>query len=110
MRVLVTGGTGFVGPKVVQAIRDEGHEVRALVRDPESKQAQLLAGWGCELAQGDVTDEESLRRAVEGCDAVVHLVAIIKGSPETFDRVMKQGTKSARRGRQGRRRRAGSSS
>jgi uncharacterized protein YbjT (DUF2867 family) len=94
MRVLVTGGTGFVGPKIVRAIRDEGHEVRALVRDQGSKEAQVLAGWGCELASGDVTDAESLRHAVQGCDVVVHLVAIIKGSPATFDRVMKQGTRS----------------
>jgi uncharacterized protein YbjT (DUF2867 family) len=93
MRVLVTGGTGFVGPKVVRAILDAGHEVRAFVRDPESQGAKLLATWGCELAQGDMTDEASLRRAVEGREAVVHLVAIIKGSPETFDRVMKQGTR-----------------
>ncbi len=93
MRVLVTGGAGFVGPKIVKAIRDEGHDVRALVRDPASKQAKALAEWGCELTAGDVTDEASLRRAVEGREVVVHLVAIIKGSPKTFDRVMKQGTR-----------------
>jgi uncharacterized protein YbjT (DUF2867 family) len=91
--ILVTGGTGFVGPKVVHTLRAEGLDVRALVRKPGSKAARLLAGWGCELAQGDMGDAESLRRAVDGCDAVVHLVAIPLGSPEKFERVMSQGTR-----------------
>ncbi len=94
MRVLVTGGTGFVGPHVVRAIRNEGHEVRALVRDPDGTHAAKLAGLSCELVAGDVTDEASLRRAVQGCDAVVHLVAIVKGSDEAFERIMQQGTRS----------------
>jgi NADH dehydrogenase len=92
VKVLVTGGTGFVGPKVVHALRARGHEVRALVRNPG--RAKTLATWGCELAEGDVTEAESLRSAVEGCRAVVHLVAIIKGSPGDFDRVMVGGTEN----------------
>ncbi|HEY7198230.1 MAG TPA: NAD(P)H-binding protein [Gaiellaceae bacterium] len=91
--ILVTGGTGFVGPKVVHALRVEDRPVRALVRDSRSDEARRLEAWGCELAVGDVTDAESLRRAVEGCTTVVHLVAIISGRPEAFERVMKQGTR-----------------
>jgi NADH dehydrogenase len=91
MRVLLTGGTGFVGPKVAHALRARGHDVRALVRDPGS--AGRLSTWGCELASGDVTDSESLRHAVEGMEAVVHLVAIIKGRPPDFERVMEEGTR-----------------
>jgi NADH dehydrogenase len=87
--ILVTGGTGFVGPKVVGALLADGWQVRCLVRKPES-----AGGLGCELVQGDVTDPESLRRAVEGCDTVVHLVAIITGSPEEFERLMIRGTES----------------
>jgi NADH dehydrogenase len=90
--VLVTGGTGFVGPKVVHALRARELSVRALVRDP--RRASKLQNWGVELVQGDVTDRESLRAAVEGCDVVVHLVAIIKGRPADFDRVMSGGTES----------------
>ena len=93
MKVLVTGGTGFVGPHVVHAIRAQGHDVRALVRRPGSKGGRKLASWGCELAQGDMTDAESLRRAVAGCDAVVHLVALLFGTPDDFRRVMEQGTR-----------------
>jgi uncharacterized protein YbjT (DUF2867 family) len=89
--ILVTGGTGFVGPKIVHRLRAEDRPVRCLVRDPE--RATTLASWGCELAKGDVTDPESLRRAVDGCDVVVHLVALIQGKPEDFERVMTQGTR-----------------
>jgi uncharacterized protein YbjT (DUF2867 family) len=91
MKILVTGGTGFVGPKVVHALRAQGRDVRALVRRPE--RATQLAAWGTELVAGDVTDPASLRTAVDGCTHVVHLVAILKGSPSDFHRVMTQGTK-----------------
>jgi uncharacterized protein YbjT (DUF2867 family) len=89
--ILVTGGTGFVGPKVVHALRERDRPVRCLVRKPSA--AGSLAAWGCELVEGDVTDAASLRRAVEGCEVVVHLVAIRQGSPEKFQRVMEQATR-----------------
>jgi uncharacterized protein YbjT (DUF2867 family) len=90
--VLVTGGTGFVGPHVVHALRARETTVRALVRNPA--RATRLAAWGVELAVGDVTDPASLRAACEEVDAVVHLVAIIRGRPADFERVMAQGTRN----------------
>jgi uncharacterized protein YbjT (DUF2867 family) len=92
MTVLVTGGTGFIGPYVVHALRARETPVRALVRDPA--RAARLAAWGAELAVGDVTDPASLRAACEGVDAVVHLVAIIRGRPADFERVMAEGTRN----------------
>jgi len=91
--ILVTGGTGFIGPRVVHALREREQPVRALVRRPSDRQAATLAAWGAELVQGDMTDRESLRRALAGCDAVVHLVAIRQGRPEQFRRVMEEGTR-----------------
>ncbi len=85
MKVLVTGGTGFVGSHVVRAIQDAGHDVRALVRKGSVP--------GAERAEGDMTDSESLRRAAQGVDAVVHLVAIRQGREEQFQRVMVDGTR-----------------
>ncbi|HUZ81995.1 MAG TPA: NAD(P)H-binding protein, partial [Gaiellaceae bacterium] len=90
MKVLLTGATGFVGPKVAHALRAQGRGVRALVRRPE--QAAHLASLGVEVATGDITDPASLRAAVTGCTHVVHLVAIIQGRPTDFQRVMTQGT------------------
>ena len=92
MKVLVTGATGFVGPKVANAIVDAGHEVRVLERKPGS---WSKAGIRCqEAAQGDMTDPQSLRQAVEGRDVVVHLVAIRQGRPEQFEQIMVDGTRS----------------
>jgi uncharacterized protein YbjT (DUF2867 family) len=91
--ILVTGGTGFVGPRIVHAIRASDKPVRALVRSPSSRAAQQLRSWGCELVEGDVTRAETLRDAVAGCEAVVHLVAIIIGRPQQFQRVMTEGTR-----------------
>jgi NADH dehydrogenase len=91
VKVLVTGGTGFVGPHIVSAIVEAGHFVRVLERKPGTWQK---AGLPCqEAVQGDMTDAASLRRAVEGQDVVVHLVAIIAGKQEEFERIMEQGTR-----------------
>jgi len=92
VKVLVTGATGFVGPKVANAIVDAGHEVRVLERKPGS---WSKAGIRCqEAVQGDMTDPESLRMATAGRDVVVHLVAIRQGRPEQFQRIMIEGTRS----------------
>ena len=90
--ILVTGGTGFVGGHVVRRLREEDRPVRCLVRNP--RKATTLSQWGVDLAQGDMTDTDSLRRAVEGSDAVMHLVAIRQGKQEEFNRVMTEGTRS----------------
>jgi NADH dehydrogenase len=92
MTVLVTGATGFIGPHVAHALRAREMPVRALVRTPG--RATRLTSWGVEPATGDVTDPASLRAACEGVDAVVHLVAIIRGRPADFERVMAQGTRN----------------
>lgn len=92
MKVLVTGATGFVGPRVANAIADAGHDVRVLERKHGSWQE---AGIRCrEAVQGDMTDTDSLRRAAEGQEAVVHLVAIRQGRPEQFQQVMIDGTRN----------------
>jgi uncharacterized protein YbjT (DUF2867 family) len=92
MTVLVTGGTGFIGPHVVHALRARELPVRVLVRD--LKRGSRAAAWGAELVEGDVTEPRSLAAAAAGVDAIVHLVAIIKGSRADFERVMAQGTRN----------------
>ena len=89
MKVLVTGATGFVGPKIVAALTDRGLDVRVLARRPER-----AAGLGVEVVGGDVTDPSSLAAAVAGCTHVIHLVAIIRGRPADFERVMTEGTRN----------------
>jgi uncharacterized protein YbjT (DUF2867 family) len=88
VRVLVTGGTGFVGPHVVRAIADAGHELKLLVRD--STRSRELPG---QPVVGEMTNPVSLRTAVESVDVVVHLVAIRQGREQEFQAVMEQGTR-----------------
>jgi uncharacterized protein YbjT (DUF2867 family) len=90
--VLVTGGTGFLGPHIVHALRARGLPVRALVRD--RRRASRLEAWGVELADGDVADAAALGAACDGVETVVHLVAIIKGSRADFEHVMADGTRN----------------
>jgi uncharacterized protein YbjT (DUF2867 family) len=84
--ILVTGGTGFVGGHVVRELRGRNLPVRCLVRD--LRRGAKLAAWGCKLEEGDVTDPGSLRRAVAGVDAVIHLVGIRQGRRDEFQRIM----------------------
>ncbi|MDT5220694.1 MAG: hypothetical protein QOF15_2799, partial [Mycobacterium sp.] len=74
MRVLVTGGTGFVGGWTAKAIADAGHSVRFLVRKPERLQTSVAALGvdTSDFAVGDIKDRDSVRAALQGCDAVVH--------------------------------------
>ena len=85
MKVLVTGATGFVGSHVVRRLLDDGHELRLLARTP-AKVGPLMAKMGVdadrlEVVDGDITDADSVRRAVAGCDAVVHAAAVVATDP-----------------------------
>ncbi len=90
--ILVTGAGGFVGRHVVRELTAAGERVRALVHS--TKGAAALADVECELVHGDITDPESVAAAAAGCDAVVHLVAIIHGRASAFDRVIAGGTRN----------------
>ncbi len=79
MRVLVTGGTGFVGSWVVRELSARGHAVRVLTR-PTSSLANLQ-GLPLERAEGDVTDRPSVERALLGCEAVVHTAGVTSFRP-----------------------------
>ena len=74
MKVLVTGATGFVGGNVARAFRSRGDDVVALVRPGSS--TLTIDGMGIEQVQGDIRDRASVRRALEGCQAVVHCAAL----------------------------------
>ncbi|MDJ0789759.1 MAG: NAD-dependent epimerase/dehydratase family protein [Myxococcota bacterium] len=88
MRVLVTGGTGFVGSHLTHELLAKGHEVRLLARRPERVDA-VLAPRGIvpnEVVPGDMSDAEAVERALEGCEAVIHAAASVEiaASSDTY--------------------------
>jgi uncharacterized protein YbjT (DUF2867 family) len=89
LRVLVTGGTGFVGTHVVNALARRGHAVCVLARDLSSVRNRY--NRPVESSSGNVLDPVSLAGAAQGRDAIVHLVGIIseKGD-QTFDRMHRE--------------------
>jgi dihydroflavonol-4-reductase len=66
----VTGGTGFIGSRVVKRLRERGDEVVVLARSPEK-----AAGLDAEVVQGDLGDADAIKRGVQGCQAVFHIAA-----------------------------------
>jgi uncharacterized protein YbjT (DUF2867 family) len=99
MKVFLTGGTGFVGTAALEQLLQAGHTVRCLARSgserklhfPPEKRSQI------EIALGDITQPELLKSLIAGCDAVVHLVGIIREIPRagvTFEKIHYEGTRN----------------
>ena len=85
MKVLITGGTGFLGSHTVRRLLAAGHEPRLLTRAPD-KVAPLMEKMhidvtALDVVKGDITDEASVHRAVKGCEAVVHAAAVVAMDP-----------------------------
>ena len=94
MRILLTGGSGFLGSYVAEQLAADGHTVRALVR-PSSDKRSLEKIKGLELANGAVEKPESLAAAVQGVDVVVHVAGLVKArNPGELYAVNEQGTKN----------------
>lgn len=73
MKYFVTGATGFIGSRVAKRLKDQGHEVVALARRPEA--AADLTAQGITVVGGDITDKDSMREPMTGCDGVFHIAA-----------------------------------
>ena len=94
MLCLVTGASGFIGGRLVDALLEAGHEVRALVREPA--RVALRPRPGLDLARGDLGDAISLAEAVEGAQRVFHCAGLVGDwhRPKETRRVYVDGTRS----------------
>jgi NADH dehydrogenase len=93
MKVFLTGGTGFVGSEVLRQLVAAGHGVRALVRP--GSEGKLPMHDNVEVHYGDATEPATLDGAMVDCDAVIHLVGIIREFPAkgiTFERLHVEAT------------------
>lgn len=90
---MVTGGTGFIGSHLVEALLRRGKEVRCLVRSKSN--LKWLGNLPVELAEGDCTDRASSRKAVKGVDLVFHAAGLTKANDEkTYFEVNAKGTEN----------------
>lgn len=85
MKILVTGGAGFIGSHINKLLLDQGHEV--VVYDNLSKGFTELVDARAKFIKGEISDEESLVKALEGVDSVIHLASLIEIPLSVFDPV-----------------------
>ncbi len=93
MKILVTGGTGFLGQRLIEALVKKGEKVVALSRSMEK--AKLLLSEDVEIREGDIRDFEAVKTAMNGCDRVFHaasLVSMWERDNSLFDSVNVEGT------------------
>jgi nucleoside-diphosphate-sugar epimerase len=91
----VTGGSGFIGGRLIERLAGEGKSVRALARSEES--AARVAALGAEPVRGDLADRASLAAGAAGCETAFHLAAHLGewGAWEDFERDNVEGTRNA---------------
>lgn len=92
MKVAIIGGTGFIGSYIVDALVQAGHTPRLLVRPGSAN--KLDHPEKCETVTGDVQEREALLQCMDGADAAIYLIGILREMPEhgvTFDALHRQG-------------------
>ena len=95
MEYFLTGGTGFIGGRIARRLREQGHDVIALARDPTK--ASELRSIGVDVRNGDVTSKESMRAPMEGVDGVFHVAGWFKfddPDPSQGEQVNVEGTRN----------------
>ncbi len=94
MEVFITGGTGFVGRAILRQANKQSLAIKLLTRTELSLKKLGRLAEKLELIQGDIFSRDALEKGMKGCDAVIHLVGIIKETGnETFEKIHIEGTK-----------------
>jgi UDP-glucose 4-epimerase len=92
MRVLVTGGAGFIGSHLIERLLAGGHHIRVLDNLSTGKRSNLPAHAAVQFIEGDIRDEAAVRAAVTGCAAIVHLAAVASVQASVDDPVGTHGS------------------
>ncbi len=77
MRAFVTGGSGFIGQRLIRALKEQGGTIRALARSPQATQA--VGAAGAEPVPGDLEQVAAMQEGMKGCDVVFHAAARLRG-------------------------------
>lgn len=95
MKLFLTGSTGFVGKQLLHDLINNNYQVRCLVRQGSENKITNYKDKNVDIIYGDITDTRSLDGKLEGCDAVINLVGIIRefrGKGITFEKMHYEGT------------------
>src|SRR3989337_2698856 len=100
MKIFLTGSTGFVGKRILHDLLENKYQVRCLARKGSEQKIShykvpVLVKTGIDIVNGDTTDAASLDGKLEGCDAVINLVGIIRefrGRGISFEKLHYEGT------------------
>ena len=96
MRVALFGGTGFVGSYLVDALVAAGHQPNLLVRDGSA--SKVSHAQACRLVSGEIGEDDSVQALVEGCDAIIYNIGILREYPDqgiTFRALQYDGARTA---------------
>src|SRR5215210_4270554 len=90
----ITGGSGFIGKRLIERLRSEGLDVRALARSDAS--AEAVAAAGAEPVRGDLDSTDAMRSGASGCDYAFHAAAKVEswGERAEFERINVEGTRN----------------
>ena len=80
MKVALIGGTGYVGSYIIDELIKNDHIPRLLVRN--GSESKVIQPEKCETINGDIDDDAALNETLEGCDAVIYLIALIREFPK----------------------------
>ena len=95
MRIGITGGTGFVGAHLADALLGQGHEVVAIARGPRPHDAGAAQPENLRQVSASILDPQRLTQALLGCEAVAHCAGISREvDDQTYDRIHVQGTRN----------------
>jgi dihydroflavonol-4-reductase len=95
MRVMITGGTGFIGYHTTMALLAAGHKVSLLVRSVDKMLNMYGENRNIRYTRGDICDVASVKKAMKGCDAVIHTAAMVSTSASDAERVYSSNVQGA---------------
>ena len=97
-KAFVTGGSGFIGRRLIERLRSDRHDVHALARSEEAE--RRVTDAGAEAVPGDISDAESIRAGAQGCELGFHLAAKVEdwGPWEEFEQANIEGTRNVLEG------------